>query len=301
MGRSVKRVPLDFNWPLDEVWSGYVRPDLFDEKQCEECDGSGYSPRARELYDLWYGNVPFRPSVSISPDAPAVREFAERNVARSPDFYGSGEYAIRRESRRLAALWNGQWCHHLNDADVSALVEAGRLWDLTHHWTQEQGWHPKDPFMVPSAAEVNTWSLKGFGHDSINASVVVRARCAREGVPERCTACGGHGSMEVYPGQRAESEAWECAEPPEGEGWQLWETVSEGSPISPVFPDAEGLARWLTTWDAVRGAMTRPMTIEQARGFVREGWAPSFVANAGGVHEGAEFMGTEAALRSDAE
>ena len=33
-------------------------------------------------------------------------------------------------------------------------------------------------------------------------------------------------------------------EPPKGEGYQLWETTSEGSPISPVFASAEELADW---------------------------------------------------------
>ena len=35
-------------------------------------------------------------------------------------------------------------------------------------------------------------------------------------------------------------------EPPSGEGYQLWETVSEGSPMSPVFATPEELAQWLT-------------------------------------------------------
>jgi len=35
-------------------------------------------------------------------------------------------------------------------------------------------------------------------------------------------------------------------EPPTGEGFQLWETTSEGSPVSPVFASAEELADWCT-------------------------------------------------------
>ncbi len=37
---------------------------------------------------------------------------------------------------------------------------------------------------------------------------------------------------------------WQPTEPPTGEGYQLWETVSEGSPISPVFASTEALAAW---------------------------------------------------------
>lgn len=39
-------------------------------------------------------------------------------------------------------------------------------------------------------------------------------------------------------------EEWKEHEPPTGEGWQLWETCSEGSPVSPVFASAEKLADW---------------------------------------------------------
>lgn len=27
MGRELKRVPLDFDWPLNERWKGYVSPE----------------------------------------------------------------------------------------------------------------------------------------------------------------------------------------------------------------------------------------------------------------------------------
>lgn len=43
------------------------------------------------------------------------------------------------------------------------------------------------------------------------------------------------------------------------------------------------------------------MTIEQARGFVKAGWAPSMFLNVGGLHDGAEFVGTQEALRGHAE
>ena len=33
-------------------------------------------------------------------------------------------------------------------------------------------------------------------------------------------------------------------EPPKGEGYQLWETTSEGSPISPVFETLDKLCEW---------------------------------------------------------
>lgn len=299
MGREIKRVPLDFDWPLNEVWEGFLTPDRLIEDPCPDCK-NGYSPRAQELFDLWYGYVPFKPedngSVPLTIEAPVVREFAARNVRRSPDFYGADPFAIDREAARLVRLWNGMWSHHVNEDDVAALVEAGRLKDLTHVWTKDEGWKQPDPPVIPTPEQVNEWDIRGFGHDAINASVVVRARCEREGVAEVCDTCKGHAGIEAYEGQRAEAEAWEPTEPPKGSGWQLWELVSEGSPISPVFPTSEGLAQWLTTDSARWGAMRQPMTIEQARGFVEAGWAPSMIGTASGIHDGATFVGTERAL-----
>lgn len=35
--------------------------------------------------------------------------------------------------------------------------------------------------------------------------------------------------------------------PPEGDGYQLWETTSEGSPVSPVFGTLDELCEWCET------------------------------------------------------
>lgn len=130
MGREIRRVPLDFDHPLYRVWPGFLSPDSLDGIPCDACDGSGYNPHARHLKDLWYGHVPFDPattgSIPLTRDTPEVQAFAERNVTRAPGYYGTGEAAIVREADRLAALWNGQWCHHLTQDDVDALITEGR-------------------------------------------------------------------------------------------------------------------------------------------------------------------------------
>lgn len=300
MGREVKRVPLDFDWPLSKVWQGFLRPDELDGIKCPDCK-NGYSQAAQKLHDLWYGYVPFDPastgSTPLTASTPAVRAFAERNVERAPDYYGTGERAIVWEAQRLADLWNGMWSHHLAQDDVDALVAAGRLKDFTHAWTREAGWQPKDPAVRPTAAEVNEWSLRGLGHDAINAYACVKARCEREGIEDSCATCGGDSSLEAYPGQRADAEAWEPTEPPTGEGWQLWETVSEGSPISPVFDTPEALARWMSspayTWGVNKHGQP---SYEPALAFIKAGWAPSFASTAEtGLVSGVEFIADHAA------
>lgn len=296
MGRDVKRVPVDFDWELNKVWEGYLMPDRFSENDCPDCE-RGYSPQAEHMYAQWYGNAPFAPastgSEPLKATTPAVLAFAERNVSRAPEFYGTSPFAVSREARRLADLWNRQWNHHLAQDDVDALIEAGRLHDFTHTWTRETGWQPKKPAVHPTAEQVNMWSLSGLGHDAINAGIVISARCEREGIVDRCPTCNGFGSLEAYEGQRAEADAWERTEPPAGEGWQLWETVTEGSPISPVFATAEELARWMASPAYTWGVTGKP-SYETALNFVKAGWAPSLAGSSEtGVVSGVEFIGSQ--------
>ena len=85
--------------------------------------------------------------------------------------------------------------------------------------------------------------------------------------------------------------------------FQVWETVSEGTPVSPPFATREELIDYLVAngdfWDQSRRASGRqmygmscdPWSREQAEAFVNgPGWAPSFVADAGGFRSGVEAL-----------
>jgi len=302
MSREAKRVPLSFDWPLQQVWRGYVNPHAEKAVRCEACAGTGYSQAAKRIADEWYGYAPFDPagtgSRPFGPDHPKVRALAERNV--DAEHHGgsmSREYLVRREAERLAGMWDGQWCHHLAQADVDALAAADRLWDFTRRpRTEEQRqalgdgyWMSEPNGYRPTAAEINEWSLGGMGHDAINRGVCVEARCKREGLSLRCPACDGEGEVWPSPEVKAASEAWEPEDPPAGDGWQMWETTSEGSPISPVFATPEELARWLAdTGASASGRETA--TYKAWLGMIRRGWAPSAVMDAKGFRSGVEAV-----------
>jgi hypothetical protein len=262
MGREMKRVPLDFNWPLKKTWGGYLNPFSAQSTRCPDCDGTGSSPEAKRMSDEWYGYAPFDPvaygAKPIGVDHPAIVAQATRNVEQSPGYCGAGDAAIRREAIRLHGHWCGQWSHHLTQADVDALVADGRLQDFTRRpRTEEQArqlaeaggyWMRELNGYTPTADEVNDWSMRGMAHRAINQHVCVKARMKREGLgDDTCARCGGDGTLWPTPEIEALHEAWERVEPPDGEGFQLWETTSEGSPSSPVFASMDALCAWCET------------------------------------------------------
>lgn len=268
--RTLKRVPIDFDWPMSEIWVGYLNPHH--SEKCESCDGSGYSTHGKLFSDQWYGIAQFDPisygSEPLRLDHPCIRTLAERNVKSAlgeiyrlvdhPSMIALEERNICSEVYRLWSYMSAQWCHQLSQADVDALVADNRLFNFTRvPRTEEQrevvrqkvalgenSWLPEDNGYTPTAAEVNAWSLGSFSHDSVNQWVCVRARCEREGVPYTCVACEGSG--EYWPTRELKQmhDAWVEHEPPVGDGYQLWETCSEGSPISPVFATLEALCEY---------------------------------------------------------
>lgn len=206
MSRQLKRVPLDFAWPLEKVWEGYLNPHY---RECGACDGRGATAASKRLREI----------VSL--------------------LMISGEDSLRGRNHPYftGANFDGRVVPSPDMAELSGGL-AGRP--------------PRDP----------------FGHDSIDAWEAQKKIVAAAGLPETwgtCPVCGGDG---IDPAARDAYEAWQKTEPPTGEGYQLWETVSEGSPVSPVFADVEAFVRYLRSEGHSEAS---------ARRFVTTGWAPSGV------------------------
>lgn len=269
MGRELRRVDMGFDWPLRKPWKGFFRPKEQVPQDCEACGGNGYSPEGNRLGDLWYGKVPFRPedrgSTPLTPQTPAIRRFAQRNVDHAPAFYGTGEDAVLKEAQRLCDYMNGCWRYHLNQDDVNVLLESGQLREL-----ESADGTP------PTPAQVFEWDLFSLGHDSTNQYICTEAECKRLGISHLCSSCGGEGSIWASPEQQEAFESWEPTEPPAGPGYQMWETVSEGSPISPVFATAEELAVWLAKNEStgVQTGRTAESWLEMIQGST---WEPTLI------------------------
>lgn len=257
MGREIKRVALDFDYPINKmIWKGYHNP--YSGLECGACGGSGYSEEMNILMDDWYG--------------------------------------FKRPDKK--------WCHNITQDEVQALIDSGRLMEFTNVPINDEqreivkekianggnSWLPFENGYIPTAEEVNEWSKKGFGHDSINRHICAEARAKRLGIKETtCLTCDGHGQLWPDDRYRVLSEEFEWIDPPAGDGYQLWSTTTEGTPMSPVFAKPEDLARWLVDNNASAFGHSTASYKERLKFIMGSGWAPSAVMDATGMRSGVEF------------
>ncbi len=311
MGREVKRVPVDFDWPTNEVWQGFLRPNDLEGVPCLACNASGQTH-----FGWWMQNVmhlvamlatDVHEQAAQRPMHPWLQEFSRAHGHF--EYLHDGEWtsaeALHRGGMRPGQAFREMSSRFVVDRpgeDALKFFHGILRSHYAHRFAQDDEYAKYyNPDTLPPVEQVGGsigHSSGGSGSGNIQ-SALLDVLASASGVDFVCPECNGEGATEAYEGQFAARDAWEPSDPPTGEGWQLWETVSEGSPVSPVFPDAEGLAQWLTTPEGgkMAGPSRRPMAIEQARGFVGVGWAPSGFIDAGGVHDGAEYVGTSAVLR----
>lgn len=130
--------------------------------------------------------------------------------------------------------------------------EAAERWNgRLHPYLLEMGYKNERP---PEGMAVLCRGLAGtspsdlFGYMGCGAELTAIEKVMQAaGLPEDATTCKHCKGEGIDPEIAEAYEAWKEYEPPTGEGWQLWETCSEGSPVSPVFATAEELAAWCVT------------------------------------------------------
>lgn len=222
MGRELKRVPIDFEWPIGQIWKGYINPFL--SQKCECCDGSGLNHATKKLSDDWHS-------------------------------FDNPKYINISAKRRYNA---NAWQHQLTEIEIKALVKAGRISDVSNFsgrfdeesnawvkWVDGQRIECDEPAM-PSPESVNAWSIRDMlGHDAINRWICVEARAKHLGVYGKCEMCDGQGCIWQSVEIKTLSENWQRFDPPTGDGFQLWNTTTEGHPMTPVFATLDGLCEYL--------------------------------------------------------
>ena len=236
MGREIRRVPVGFDWPIEKVWWGFVMPSTLHSQECIYCDRKGYSKIALKLYNIWYGYEHYFPSgPELKPfesTEEVIVEYAKKNVSKTytGDTWIKKEFTeneLKQEAKRLATVFNGRWMYHLNQEEIDV------MWD-EYSKLKEIFKEKPDPFTYSR----NVISTVFFNECP---DEIIRHYAKKQNFNHLCNFCNGKGCFE-NPG----AKWWTETPVPEGPAYQLWETVSEGSPVSPAFEKAEDLAQWLT-------------------------------------------------------
>lgn len=211
MGRLLKRVPLDFDWPIGHVWKGYINP--YASVDCPYCYDeenerpTGYTREAWEYYKTFYGHL-MEGAYYITHPYDKDRRYCPQ---AKPYTFERWEYEF--------SLTEPNINRQLYEGDEPPAYE-----DLKEYFLRK----PKQ------------W----LGLDSYSIYVFTEEYCRRNGYETLCPHCKGEYKLFLNEEIEKLHNEFEKVEPPTGDGYQLWENTSEGSPKSPVFATKEELAEW---------------------------------------------------------
>ena len=113
---------------------------------------------------------------------------------------------------------------------------------------------------------------------------------------DRCKLCHKYAALAGY-GIGSHCPELPFQDPPKGDWFQVWETTSEGSPISPAFEKPEELARWLADNNASAFG-SQGATYDQWLKFIGVGWAPSAASCGGALQSGVAAIAEQEAHRA---
>lgn len=278
MGRQVRRVPLDFAWPVGKTWEGFCNPHY---RPCPEAD-KGLCHNGSSNAGKWLESVTRLLSL-IGEEATAEPHAAQ----------------LRARGRTFPHPYLDEW----SQAPRTPLPRA-----------VEQAIHKLEPqqarmLAAHQALREHPPRLLSFGGDEMIALVrglakgralgplagssasyeigltLLKAAGIEDEKWGTCKVCGGHGDD---PATREAYENWKEEPPPTGDAWQMWETTSEGSPISPPKATPEALARWLADNNASAFGHDGASYESWMRMIVGSGWAPSAVMVDGMMMSGVE-------------
>jgi hypothetical protein len=269
MGRELRRVPLDFDWPLNKVWKGFVNPHYkpcpADQKTCF----NGETAAAQWLESICrlmcvaaddaHRNLP-RQNVNMNVPHPYMTEFPQAPRYEVPQ-HKKDEFDKLEGSARMTAYYR--------------YMES-----IPNH---ERVVRPSKDFLELMNGLMGKDAPDGSGpfNDYFGKSYLLYFRLIKAaGLKKKewgvCPVCKGD---KLDPAAKEVYDAWKNYDPPEGPGYQLWETVSEGSPISPVFSTKEEFIAYL---------VSQGYSQKASENFSESGWAPSMVTSNGVMYQDIE-------------
>lgn len=208
MGRELKRVALDFDWPTGKVWKGFINPH---DKPCPEKGRTCFN--GENAAALYLSHITSMLTV-IGDDA---RRGATHPYCNDLPYYGAHpDWSIQPKEIRQ------------------------RMVDLITNLT---GGKPSGLGFGGSGHTIffKLLEIAGIKNPPYEDSDAYKEAPKPAYEWTQCPICKGEN---LDPAVKEEYDAWKDYEPPKGEGFQLWETTSEGSPISPVFKTLDELCVW---------------------------------------------------------
>jgi len=257
--REVRRVPLDFDWPLNEVWKGYINP-IYKEPDisCPDADcRDGYTSTG-----YWFESViathvllaghdsatgkahPWRLEWLVYPGDVVPGSDLPKLLAKLCKGTGKPVENIVTNIVGAAGLDPLEWGFDGNGKETSARVMLGRVAEFI-----ASGGNVKPEVIPVVSGDIMPLctGLTGremdpfFGADGLDRYRAPKTIAKYIKLPARwstCPVCKGTAGNPKY---RDAIKRWRSFGPPKGNGYQLWETTSEGSPASPVFETMDGL------------------------------------------------------------
>jgi len=319
MGREIRRMALDFDWPLEKVWKGYLNPHY---EKCPVCTNSRGYTDAYLLLDE-FTRILFT-AAEASDDRP------EDYVPRKDLGRSLGYLCFRGQPP--PAKQPKQWPFDTDPAEVLAkiagmevsehvawvirrlacVVDQPGMWSpqmARYEWTVEDGKRIRRTVMDPKGNMYyhHPYLVEDYGIADVGPEfhLLVRALGGKPhglgwgdgwdiqkaiieyhgdkiedyNLPEWCI-CPVCKGDGLHPDAKEDYENWKSYEPPKGEGYQLWSTTTEGHPMSPVFDTPEKLARWLVDNKVSTFGYDNTLSYEGWLKFILgPGWAPSMIGN----------------------
>lgn len=208
MGRTCKRVPLDFEWGMHKIWVGYINP--YRGVDCPFCK-DGYSKEAQKIRDSIY------------------RMDHDDEWIRNP--YRTGQYNPKQK------------VHNMTQDEVDHIMST---------YGNDRRKKIMDDIVKPQFPDAEAITPDIFSYIALVNPLfpanleweLIKYHSKKEGWDSSCPHCNGEGTVYINDEIKRMHDEFDGVEPPAGEGYQMWETTTEGSPVSPVFKTPEELAEY---------------------------------------------------------
>ena len=234
MGRELKRVPLNFDWPINMIWAGYLNPHRASCPEEGKTCFNGHTAAGQWLESICrlMGLL-----AEQALEAPQAEERRARGCIYPHPYLEEWSQAPRTS---------------VPDAVIQAIRDKDPQDEVQRNLAFERAYRAHPPKLLPLTPELQHLieALAGKKARVMMGGGFAWSLAKRlkefAGVKEDdnwgiCPVCKGHN---IDPAIYEAHEAWTSTDPPKGEGYQLWTTTNEGSPMSPVFATLDELCAW---------------------------------------------------------